>query len=141
MEEQIKQVENNKDLNDKQKQRRIDTRYKEAIIKIYALEYIKTYLSLGNKPEKYLWALLDLTSLLQSSGTVHIDYTSGKTVDIKPMPRLMERTYEMQNLLTNIATMTKYSFYFGDKYEKSVIENADKQYNIYYEKYINNKPF
>jgi len=127
--EQINDVRNNAELTDVQKARRIDTRYKETIIKIYALNYIKTYLKYSEKPEKYFWALLDLTSLLQSQSTVTFGYETGEKFEISPLPRLIERTPSMKYTLEKLMTIHKGGYgikSLGKRYENTVKERASK---------------
>ncbi len=124
--EQIKEIQANKDLNPTQKRERIDTRDKEAIIKIYALEYINTYLIYAEKPEKYLWALLDLTTLLQSRGTITFETNHGKTIEVKATPRLIDRTPEMENTLEKIMQDFIYGFKIPS-YGKRLKEKVEKR--------------
>ncbi len=131
--EQIKEINENQDLNPTQKRKRIDTRYKEAIIKIYALDYVNTYLTYGEKPEKYLWALLDLTTLLQNRGTVTFEGDYGKTIEIETMPRLVERTPQMQDSLEKIMNsiingfkIPGYGKWLQERVEKRALKNIEK---------------
>ncbi len=103
LDKEIEKIQNNSDLSLVQKRQRIETRYKEAIIKIYALDYVNTYLTYGEKPEKYFWALLDLTSLLQNRDFVNFGDFKGAEIKIEPLPRLVEKTPEMQ---TKIKALT-----------------------------------
>lgn len=130
--EQIKEIKTSQDLNPTQKRKRIDTRYKEAIIKIYALEYINTYLIYAEKPEKYLWALLDLTTLLQSRGTITFETNHGTTIEVEATARLIDRTPEMKNTLEKIMQDFIYGFKipsYGkrlkEKVEKRALENIE----------------
>lgn len=130
--EQIKEIKTSQDLNPTQKRKRIDTRYKEAIIKIYALEYINTYLTYAEKPEKYLWALLDLTTLLQSRGTITFETDHGKTIEVDATARLIDRTPEMKNTLEKIMQDFIYGFkipaygkHLKEKVEKRALENIE----------------
>lgn len=136
LEEQIKDVENNKDLSEAQREMRLQTRYKEAIIKIYALKYIKTYLELGEKSEKYLWALMDLSALLQSQSTITFGYETGESITIPTMPRLIERTPEMQKTLkrlmlihTNNYKINKLGKLFDNKVKNQAEQNI-KNYQL-----------
>ncbi len=128
--DQIEEINKDSDLNPTQKRRRINTRYKEAIIKIYALDYIDSYLAYGEKPEKYLWAILDLTTILQNRGYVTFEGEYGRTINIEMKPRLIERTPEMQQSLEKIMRSIIYGFkilgygrLLKNKVEKRAIEN------------------
>lgn len=127
--EQIQEINNNSDLTPEQRQRRIDTRYKEAIIKIYALDYVKTYLTYAEKPEKYLWALLDLTTLLQSREFVYFGDSDSAKIEIEPLPRLSERTPEMARTLKGLTLMHIQGYTFqrhADNMVKEVEERAQR---------------
>ena len=147
--EQIEEINNNSDLTTEQKRKRIDTRYKEAIIKIYALDYIDTYLKYGEKPEKYLWAILDLTTLLQDRASVTFEGYYGRTIDIELIPRLIERTPEMQDSLEKIMRDIINGFgylwgihvlpNYGSWLEKKIIDRAEE--NLRNDKIIENYDF
>ena len=114
--------------------------HKEAIIKIYALDYMNTYLLYGEKPEKYLWAILDLTTLLQNRGSVTFEGDYGRTIDIDLTPRLMERTPEMQQSLEKIMNSIVYGFripaygrWLKERVEERAIENFENsEYRLNY---------
>lgn len=137
---QIEEINNNTGLTPAQKQKRIDTRYKEAIIKIYALDYINTYLLYGEKPEKYLWAILDLTTLLQNRGSVTFEGDYGRTIDIDLPPRLIERNPEMQQSLEKIMHSIIYGFripaygrWLKERVEERAIKNFENsEYRLNY---------
>lgn len=131
--EQIEEINKNPDLNPTQKRKRINTRYKEAIVKIYALDHINTYLTYGEKPEKYLWAILDLTTLLQNRGTVTFEGNYSKTFEIETMPRLVERTPQMQESLEKIMNsiidgfkIHDYGNFLKNRVEKRALKNIEK---------------
>lgn len=139
LDKQIKEIQNNTQLTEGQKQKRIETRYKEAIIKIYALDYVKTYLTYAEKPEKYFWALLDLTTLLQSRELVNLCAMERGAIKVEPLPRLVERTPEMQETLANL-TRTYISGYLLEKHadnmKRKVEERALRNFesaNIHYD--------
>lgn len=135
LDKQIEEIKSNTELSQQQKQRRIETRYKETIIKIYALDYIKTYIKLSEKPEKYLWALLDLISLLQSQNSITFGYENGETITVEPLPRLIERSQEMQITLMKLITMQKNGFgikSLGKHYTNIIREDAEQNVENYF---------
>ena len=136
--DQIKEINADIDLTPLQKRKRINTRYKEAIVRIYALDYVNTYLAYGEKPEKYLWAILDLTTLLQNRGTVTFEGDYGKTIEIESVPRLIERTPQMQESLEKIMAsiingfkIKAYGKHLQNKVEKQALKNLENlDYNF-----------
>ncbi|MBO7605092.1 MAG: hypothetical protein J6S61_01315, partial [Elusimicrobiaceae bacterium] len=130
---QIKEINADKNLTVPQKRKRINTRYKEAIIRIYALDYVDTYLTYSEKPEKYLWAIFDLTTLLQNRGTVTFEGDYGKTIEIESVPRLIERKPQIQQSLEQIMAsiingfkIKPYGRYLQNKVEKRALKNIEK---------------
>ncbi len=140
LDKEIKKIQKDTNLNLEQKQKRIETRYKEAIIKIYALDYVKTYLVYAEKPEKYFWALLDLTTLLQNRDFVNFGDFERAEIKIEHLPRLVKRTPEMQATLQTLTSIyiqgykiQKHADNMQKRVEKQAIknvENADISFDL-----------
>ena len=76
-----------------------------------------------------MWAILDLTSLLQNRDTVTFEGDAGKTIQIENMPRLTERTPEMTSALKQIMETFIHGFRipsYGKFLESTVEDRAIK---------------
>ena len=134
--EQVKEIINDKTITTKQKRTRIDIRYREAIIKIYALDYIKDYLTYGEKSEKYFWALLDLTTLLQSRDFVNYADFQGGAIEVEPLPRLAERTPQLQTLLENLTSIHMQGYGYNPLIPSRVQEYWSERYSNHLQKKV-----